>query len=97
MYINAEIQHRQHNQHDDQTFRRFFGGNLSVQQLINIRTELNLACDEMKERMENRVEGSIFASLVGDVRPTGLNPKRSKAEGYALREFLASAAKKDIG
>jgi hypothetical protein len=74
--------------------RLFLGGNLSVQQLIDVQDDLNTACDSLKERMESRVEGAIFSSFIGARKPKGFDPQRpeQKDEGFLLRENLSEIA-----
>ena len=70
---------------------KFFKGNLSIQQLIAVRDNLNDECDKFKGNIESQIHGSIFASFIGRSKPRNYqedNP-RSVDEGFRLREYLS--------
>ena len=74
--------------------RLFLAGNLSVQQLIDVHDTLDDTCDALKNRMESRIEGSIFSSFIGAKKPQDYDPlqPKQKDEGFLLRNDLAKIA-----
>ena len=69
--------------------KAFLNGQYTINQLANLLTDLDIACNTLKERTEMQVKGSVFASLVG-AETTGRDGRRE--EPAKLRELAAEKA-----
>ena len=71
----------------------FFAGNLQINQLTELVAELDLACDEMKSRMEAQLLGSVVSTYIGTAKPSS---DIRVTEAYDLRDLVAANIEKNI-
>ena len=71
----------------------FFAGNLQINQLTELVAELDLACDEMKSRMEAQLLGSVVSTYIGTAKPSA---DIRVTEAYDLRDLVAANIEKNI-
>ena len=57
-------------------------------------SELNVACDEMKSRMESQLLGSVVATYVGTSRTSNTDTRLQEA--HELRDLVATSVEKNI-
>ena len=72
----------------------FFTGNLQINQLQELVGELNVACDEMKSRMENQLLGSVVATYVGTSKTSSTDTRLQEA--HDLRDLVADSIEQNI-